>query len=75
VEVHVTAPAALREQRNAKGHYAKAQGADLATLTAPYEPPQNPELELHTDKMTVAEAVARILEYLHLGEEDAAISI
>ncbi|MEK7677981.1 MAG: adenylyl-sulfate kinase [Verrucomicrobiota bacterium] len=78
VEVYVNAPIEVCEQRDPKGLYAKARANEIKEFTgvsAPYEPPPQPEMELHTDRTSVAESVARILEYLHLGGEDMAISI
>lgn len=66
-EVYVNAPLAVCEQRDPKGLYAKARRGQLPEFTgisAPYEPPEKPEVELHTDRMTVAECVAAIGEKL-----------
>ncbi|MCI0746208.1 MAG: adenylyl-sulfate kinase [Verrucomicrobia subdivision 3 bacterium] len=78
VEVYLNARPEVCEQRDPQGLYAKArtnEGKEFSGPSAPYEPPLEPELELQTDKLTVAESVARILEYLHVGEDDSAISI
>ena len=67
IEVYVNAPLAVCEQRDPKGLYAKAHAGEIKEFTgvsAPYEPPLNPEVELHTDRMTVAECVAAILARL-----------
>jgi adenylyl-sulfate kinase len=66
-EVYVNAPLAVCEARDPKGLYAKARKHRLKNFTgisAPYEPPLNSEIELHTDKLTVTEAVERILRHL-----------
>ena len=78
IEVFVNAPVAVCEQRDPKGLYAKARANEIKEFTgvsAPYEAPLEPELELHTDRLTVAEAVGRILEHLHLHDEASDISI
>jgi len=78
VEVFVNAPIDVCEQRDPKGLYAKARANEIKEFTgvsAPYEAPAKPEIELRTDQMTVAESVARIIEFLHLQDEDTAISI
>jgi bifunctional enzyme CysN/CysC len=78
LEVYVNAPLAVCEQRDPKGLYAKARtGAvkEFTGVSAPYEPPSNPEIELRTDQLTVAESVAKILNYLHLDEHDTLASI
>jgi adenylyl-sulfate kinase len=78
VEVFVNAPIKVCEQRDPKGLYAKARAGEIKEFTgisAPYEAPEKPEIELHTDKLTVPEAVARLVEYLHFGGEETEISI
>ena len=67
IEVYVNTPLAVCEQRDPKGLYARAHRGEIKEFTgvsAPYEPPLNPELELHTDKMSVAECVAAIMARL-----------
>ena len=78
IEVYVNAPIEVCEQRDPKGLYAKARANEIKNFTgvsAPYEAPSNPEIELHTDKLSVPESVAKILEYLHVQEEDTMVSI
>lgn len=78
IEVYVNAPLEVCEQRDPKGLYVKARAnqiKDFTGVSAPYEAPGNPELELATDKITVGEGVARIMEYLHVQDEGTAISI
>jgi adenylyl-sulfate kinase len=67
VEVYVNAPLAVCEERDPKGLYAKARANEIREFTgisAPYEEPEKPELELRTDQLSVAESVVRLLEYL-----------
>ncbi len=67
IEVYVNAPIEICEQRDPKGLYAKARAGKIKAFTgvsAPYEPPEKPEIELHTDKLTIAESVNRILNYM-----------
>ena len=78
LEVYVDAPLAICEQRDPKGLYAKARTNEIKEFTgisAPYEAPAKPEIHLHTDKVTAAEAVALIVEYLHLQDSSAEVSI
>jgi bifunctional enzyme CysN/CysC len=78
VEVFVNAPLEVCEQRDPKGLYAKARAKEIKEFTgisAPYEPPLKPELELRTDRLTVAECVTRILDYLQSQEVEAGVSI
>ena len=67
VEVFVNAPVQVCEQRDPKGLYAKARSGEIADFTgisAPYEPPTAPEIELHTDRQTIDECVSLVLDYL-----------
>ncbi|MDB6028361.1 MAG: adenylyl-sulfate kinase [Verrucomicrobiales bacterium] len=78
VEVFVNAPVEVCEQRDPKGLYAKARAGEIKEFTgisAPYEAPEKAELEIHTDKLTVPEAVGRIVEYLKQQDEDLSYSI
>lgn len=78
IEVYVNAPLAICEERDPKGLYVKARANEIKEFTgvsAPYETPLKPEIELHTDQLTVGEAVLKIMEYLHLQDEDTTVSI
>jgi bifunctional enzyme CysN/CysC len=78
IEAYVNAPVNVCEKRDAKGLYAKARAGEIKEFTgvsAPYEPPVNPDIELRTDKLSVAESVAKILEYLDLRAPESEISI
>jgi bifunctional enzyme CysN/CysC len=78
VEVFVNAPLEICEQRDPKGLYAKARAHEIKEFTgisAPYEAPARAEIELRTDQLTVAESVAKILEYLMVQDAATAISI
>ena len=78
IEVFVNAPLEVCEQRDPKGLYAKARANEIKEFTgisAPYEAPEQPEIVLPTDKLTVGESVTRIVEYLHVQDEETEISI
>ena len=67
IEVYLNAPLAVCEQRDAKGLYAKARAGEIPEFTgisAPYEPPPQPEIELPTAQLPVGDCVARILALL-----------
>ena len=67
LEVHVAAPAAVRQARDPKGHYARAQQGLLPQFTgvgAPYEAPERPALRIDTSACTPEEAVAQLLALL-----------
>jgi adenylylsulfate kinase-like enzyme len=55
------------ESRDPKGLYAKARANEIKDFTgvsAPYEAPLKPELELPTHELSLPESVAKIVEYL-----------
>ncbi len=67
VEVYVNAPLSVCERRDVKGLYAKARANELKNFTgisAPYEAPTTAEIELRTDKLSVAESVAKVFNHL-----------
>jgi bifunctional enzyme CysN/CysC len=67
VEVFVKAPLAVCEERDPKGLYQKARSGLLKGFTgidAPYEPPEDPEIVVQTDKQSPQESVGQILEDL-----------
>ncbi len=67
VEVFVSTPIEECERRDSKGLYAKAREGSLRNFTgisSPYEAPESPEIEIDSSKLTVAEAIDRIIRYL-----------
>lgn len=71
-EVYINAPIEVCEARDPKGLYVKARSNEIKNFTgvsAPYEAPEHPELELRTDVLGAEECVTRILEYLDGFEE------
>ncbi|MCX6921657.1 MAG: adenylyl-sulfate kinase, partial [Verrucomicrobia bacterium] len=67
IEVYLNVPVEVCEQRDSKGLYAKARAGEIRDFTgvsAPYEPPAKPEIELSTLDLTVNECVSRIIEFL-----------
>jgi bifunctional enzyme CysN/CysC len=78
VEVYVNAPVEICEQRDPKGLYKKARAGQIQQFTgisAPYEPPENAEVVVHTDQQSVGESVAHIIDYLKIGHIDVEPSI
>jgi len=67
VEVFVDAPLEVCEARDPKNLYKKARAGEIREFTgidAPYEPPEDAEIIVHTERQTVNESVATILEGL-----------
>ncbi len=78
LEVHVDAPLKVCELRDPKGLYAKARAneiPDFTGISAPYEPPLHAEVVVRTDQLSVQESISKILEYLHMQDDDAPIFI
>src|SRR5204862_7210807 len=67
IEVFVDAPLEVCEARDPKHLYKKARAGQIrefTSITAPYEPPEDPEIVVRTDQQTVDKSVATILEQL-----------
>ncbi len=65
-EVHVKAPVEICEERDPKGLYRRAREGEILQFTgisAPYEAPEEAELILDTEALSVEEAVAEIVRY------------
>jgi adenylylsulfate kinase-like enzyme len=66
------------KQRDPKGLYAKARAHQIKEFTgvsAPYETPDRPEIELRTDQFSVDESVARLIEYLNVRDSGSEFAI
>jgi bifunctional enzyme CysN/CysC len=62
--VHLDCPLEVCRQRDTDGHYRLADSGEIANfpgISAPYEPPASPDLVLKTDKLSVAECVAKVV--------------
>jgi bifunctional enzyme CysN/CysC len=67
LEVHVDAPLAEAERRDAKGLYRKARSGELKHFTgidSPYEVPEHPEIYLDTTRLPAEESAAAIIQQL-----------
>ncbi len=73
IEVYVSTPLEVCEERDVKGLYKKARSGIIKNFTGiddPYEPPINPEVECRTDKESLEESVAKVLAHLaHLEDK------
>jgi bifunctional enzyme CysN/CysC len=66
-EIYVSTPLQVCEARDPKGHYRNArEGAlrDFTGVSAPYEHPLQPDLEIDTTHTAVEQSVQRLLEYV-----------
>ena len=67
VEIFVSAPLSVVEQRDSKGLYAKARRGEIKNFTgidSPYEEPEHPELILDSATFTAEQLAEIVLEYM-----------
>jgi adenylylsulfate kinase len=67
VEVYINTSVEECERRDVKGLYKKARAGEIKNMTgisAPYEAPENPEIEIKTEEKTVEQAVQEIMNYI-----------
>lgn len=67
IEIYVDTSLEVCEQRDVKGLYAKARAGEIPNFTgisSPFEPPENPTLRIDTSKVTLEEAVEKVLRTL-----------
>ncbi len=67
-EIFISTPLEVCEQRDVKGLYAKARAGEISNFTgisAPFEEPTNPELDVPTHEMSIEEATAMVVDYIN----------
>lgn len=67
IEVFVDAPLEVCEERDPKSLYKKARAGEIREFTgidAPYEAPENPEIQVRTDQQSIEQSISAILEQL-----------
>lgn len=67
IELFVDAPLEICQRRDPKGLYARAQAGEITDLTgigSPYEPPQDPEIHLRSDRDTPQALANEVIRYL-----------
>ena len=67
VEIFVSAPLEVCEDRDPKGNYAKAREGKIKNFTgisSPYEPPTGADITVYTERESVEECVEKIVSYL-----------
>ena len=68
IEIYVNTSLAACERRDVKGLYKKARAGEIKNMTgisAPYQAPIHPDLEVVTDGQTIQESVAVIMQFLN----------
>lgn len=67
VEVYINTSLDECERRDVKGLYQKARAGEIKNMTgisAPYEAPEHPDIEIKTEELTVDVAVQKIIDYI-----------
>ena len=67
VEIFVDCALSVAEDRDPKGLYKKARAGEIKNFTGiddPYEAPENPEIHLRSDEMSLQEEVSIVIDYL-----------
>jgi adenylylsulfate kinase len=67
IGVFINAPVSICEQRDVKGLYKKARAGkikDFTGVNAVYEPPENPDIEVNTGRLSAADSVQKIIDYI-----------
>jgi len=67
VEVFISASLETVKSRDPKGLYKKALSGEIKNFTGvsdPYEIPENPDIHIETEKLTVEESCNKIISYL-----------
>lgn len=67
VEIFINTSVEECERRDVKGLYKKARAGEIKNMTgisAPYEAPENPDIEIKTENETIEEAASKIIKYL-----------
>jgi adenylylsulfate kinase len=66
-EIHVDCPIEVCAERDQKGIYEKAKAGIIKNFTgisAPYEPPENPEMVIQSHKVDATKAAKQVLELM-----------
>ena len=67
IEVYINASVDTCEERDVKGLYKKARKGEIKDFTgisAPFEAPKYPEIEINTAQLSIDESVQKVLDYI-----------
>lgn len=67
IEVYVNTPFEVCEERDVRGLYKKAKEGKVKNFTGidqVYEAPENPDIEIDTTKLSIDEAVKKVIDYV-----------
>ena len=69
IEIFVDVSPAIAERRDSEGLYARARRGEIEEftgVTAPYEPPESPEVHIQSDRESVESAAGKVVKTLEL---------
>lgn len=67
INVYINSPLDVCEKRDVKGMYKKARNGELTEFTgvsAPFEPPLQPDIEINTSEITPGQSLQLLLNYI-----------
>lgn len=67
VEIYINTSVEECERRDVKGLYKKARAGEIKNMTgisAPYEAPERPDIEINTENESIEESVKRIVDFI-----------
>ena len=67
IEIFINASVQTCEERDVKGLYRKARLGEIKNFTgvsAPFDNPKNPHLEINTSKLSVEDSIQRVIDYI-----------
>ncbi|NNC95330.1 MAG: adenylyl-sulfate kinase [Chitinophagales bacterium] len=66
-EIYINAPVEVCEDRDVKGLYKKARAGEITNFTgiqSPFEAPEQPQLEIRTDQLSIEESIDKVFNYI-----------
>ena len=68
VEIYINTSVKECERRDVKGLYKRARKGEIKNMTgisAPYEPPLNPNIQINTEEVTIVDATKQIINFIN----------
>ena len=68
VEIYINTSVEECERRDVKGLYKKARKGEIKNMTgisAPYESPLHPDIQINTEEVTIVDATKQIINFIH----------
>ena len=68
VEIYINTSLEECERRDVKGLYKKARAGEIKNMTgisSPYEEPENPDIEIKTESLTIDQAADLVVDYIN----------